>query len=220
MYLESSSWIDQTLSSQSEFVRLLNQRKTRMRDRDETSWDTHFNLNYIALRILVAMSTIKFADNCFKKKTKRVSGFLISIQKNARPCKQLEKHANIFDVTELWMIDLQHLRLTKEQKSTLQCIPFRSFQHFTDFTFNWLYLTPYHALFSHHPHQTPSLYPFRANVIVPQIQGHQSRVRFQTLGQGLTGEIWWTSSPALELIKLWVLPVLPSWKSLQPRDGG
>ena len=56
---------------------------------------------------------------------------------------------------------------------------------------------------SHHPHQTPSLGPFRADVVKLQIQVRQSKVLLKAFGQGLTGEIW-TSSPAL-LIKLWVL---------------
>ena len=87
------------------------------------------------------------------------------------------------------------------------CIPFRSFQHFTDFTFKWLYLEPYSEILqplsprSHHPHQTPSLCPFRADFVILQIQVRQRRVLLEAFGQGLTGEIW-TSSPALESIKL------------------
>ena len=57
--------------------------------------------------------------------------------------------------------------------------------------------------------QTPSLCPFRADAVFKQIQIRQSRVLFEAFGQGLTGEIW-TLSAALELIKLWVLSVLPS----------
>ena len=74
---------------------------------------------------------------------------------------------------------------------------------------------------SHHPHQTPSLCPFRANLVRTQIQIHQSRVLPEAFGQGLTGEIWWTPSPAL-LIKLWVFSVLPSFsricQAIEPRD--
>ena len=54
----------------------------------------------------------------------------------------------------------------------------------------------------HHPHQTPSLGPFRVDSVLIQIQVLQSRVLFEAFGQGLTGEIRWTSSPALESIKL------------------
>ena len=64
--------------------------------------------------------------------------------------------------------------------------------------------------FSHHPHQTPSLRAVLADVVVHQIQVDQSRALFERLGQGLTGEIW-TMSAALELIKFWVLSVLPSF---------
>ena len=74
---------------------------------------------------------------------------------------------------------------------------------------------------SHHPHQTPSLCPFRANLVRTQTQIHQSRVIPEAFGQGLTGEIWWTPSPAL-LIKLWVFSVLPSFsricQAIEPRD--
>ena len=49
--------------------------------------------------------------------------------------------------------------------------------------------------------KTPSLCPFRANSVTLQIQVRQSRVFLEAFGQGLTGEIW-TSSPALQLIKL------------------
>ena len=66
--------------------------------------------------------------------------------------------------------------------------------------------------------QTPSLCPFSTPL---QIQVLQGGVLFKAFGHGLTGESWWTSSPAL-LIKLWVLSVLIllSWTSLQPRDEG
>ena len=55
---------------------------------------------------------------------------------------------------------------------------------------------------SHHPHQTPSLCPFRPDFVIRQNQVRQSRVLLERLGQGLTAEIWWTSSPAHQLIKL------------------
>ena len=42
---------------------------------------------------------------------------------------------------------------------------------------------------SHHPHQTPSLCPFRADVVITQVQVLQSRVLFEAFGQGLTVEI-------------------------------
>ena len=49
---------------------------------------------------------------------------------------------------------------------------------------------PHHPPHPCHPHQTPSLSPFRANVVVSQIQVCQGRVLLlQTLpGQGLTGD--------------------------------
>ena len=40
----------------------------------------------------------------------------------------------------------------------------------------------------HHPYQTPSLCPFRADAVVLQIQVLQSRVLSEAFGQGLTGE--------------------------------
>ena len=42
----------------------------------------------------------------------------------------------------------------------------------------------------HHPHQTPSLNPFRADVVGPQIQAHQTGVLFQCRGQSLAGDTW------------------------------
>ena len=73
-------------------------------------------------------------------------------------------------------------------------------------------------------HQTPSLCPFRADSVLLQIQVDQSRVLFEAFGQGLTGEIRWTSSPALEWIKLWVILFLPSFSRIspviEPRDAG
>ena len=40
-----------------------------------------------------------------------------------------------------------------------------------------------------HPHQRPRLCPFNPDLVTQQIQVHQSRVLFETLGQGLTGDI-------------------------------
>ena len=73
----------------------------------------------------------------------------------------------------------------------------------------------------HHPHQTPSLCRFRVNSVFQQIQVDQSRVLFQAFGQGLTGEIRWTLSPALELIKLWVSlsPLSPPFLKISPAEG-
>ena len=99
-----------------------------------------------------------------------------------------------------------HVRSTKLRSAFLSG-PFMLFQHFTDFTFKWLHLEPYPEILqpvsppSHHPHKTPSLCPFRANSVTLQIQVRQSRVLLEAFSQGLTGEIW-TSSPALESIKL------------------
>ena len=75
---------------------------------------------------------------------------------------------------------------------------------------------------SHHPYQTPSLCPFRPDFVPHQIQVLQSRVLSEAFGQGLTGEIWWTSSPAL-LIKLWVnsfLPVRENFSSYWTKGWG
>ena len=88
------------------------------------------------------------------------------------------------------------------------------------FAFKW----PHVLILSlkYHPYQTPSLCPFRADAVVLQIQVLQSRVLSEAFGQGLTGESWWTSSPAL-LIKLWVISFLPSFSrisaAIEPMDG-
>ena len=91
--------------------------------------------------------------------------------------------------------------------------------------FHWLHfqlaacLEPYSEILqpvsppSHHPHQTPSLCPFRADFVTRQMQVHQGRVLLEAFGQGLTGEIW-TSSPALESIKLQVFSFLPSFSRI------
>ena len=44
---------------------------------------------------------------------------------------------------------------------------------------------PPHPHHPHHPHRTPSLSPYRANVVVPQIQVHQGWVLLQALRQSL-----------------------------------
>ena len=56
----------------------------------------------------------------------------------------------------------------------------------------------------HHPHQTPSLSPFRANVVVRQIQVCQGRVVLQPLCQCLTADkdlqnTWWNHLKIVEI---------------------
>ena len=68
----------------------------------------------------------------------------------------------------------------------------------------------------------PSLCLFRPDFVPRQIQVLQSKVLSEAFGQGLTGEIWWTSSPPL-LIKLWVnsfLPVRENFSSYWTKGWG
>ena len=56
----------------------------------------------------------------------------------------------------------------------------------------------------HHPHQTPSLSPCRANVVLQQIQVCQGRVLLQSFCQSLTGEkylqtTWWNHLKFFEI---------------------
>ena len=100
--------------------------------------------------------------------------------------------------TRCWYLQISFCRQDGEHgklcKTTI-CIPFKSFQHCTDFPVNCLYLTPCYALFSHHPRQTPSLCPFITNVVTRQIQLRQSKVRFEAFGQGLRVQLLnWSNS--------------------------
>ena len=77
---------------------------------------------------------------------------------------------------------------------TLRCIAFR---HFPDFSFIRPCLDPsclyfFTALLPSwsHPHRTPSLDPFMANVVPLQTQVLQRGVLFHGLGQGLAGDKW------------------------------
>ena len=83
----------------------------------------------------------------------------------------------------------------------MHCILCRAFQHFTDFTFKWfhyvslMFIDPIYEILRplsppHHLHQTPSLCPFRADVVLLQIKVQQSGVLLERLGQGLTGDKW------------------------------
>ena len=81
--------------------------------------------------------------------------------------------------------------------STLRCIAFR---HFPNVTFIQRCLDPSFLSFLYfftallhswpHPHWTPSLSPFRADVVTKQIQARQSGVLLESLGQGLAGDEW------------------------------
>ena len=75
-------------------------------------------------------------------------------------------------------------------------------------------ILPLCPFFAYHPHQTPSLGPFRADCVQLQIQVLQSRVLFEAFGQGLTRR-------KLDLeCSSWIDQTLSPVSSLQPRDEG
>ncbi len=69
------------------------------------------------------------------------------------------------------------------------CIKFLSSFHWLHSQMNACILILAMPFFFHHPHQTPSLCPFRPDIVTRQIQVRQSRVLFEAFGQGLTGEM-------------------------------
>ena len=131
MDLESSSWIDQTLGPLSPplfsrfFVRLL---KQGMRDimRHKVRVMDCFGMQYVSFNL-------KFVHICWQTALERyLPKKNLHSTANLTTTKQPEKNHGA-------SIDLQHW---DQQRSTLQCFPFRAREHFTDFTFKWLCLDP------------------------------------------------------------------------------
>ena len=130
----------------------------------------------------------------------------------------------------IWFADVNHQAFTKDLEplwcewwscnmgdlKKVHCAWYSSlnFLRLIDFTFNCLYRTPCYALFSHHPHQTPSLGPFISNPVRPQTQVCQHRVRFEAFGQGLRVQLLnWSNSGSSQ-------SSLPSWEFVRLLNRG
>ena len=106
---------------------------------------------------------------------------------NSSHCKVLRKRNLIKRVTSN---SLRFAWLTWHiWDSTLRCIAFHLPKRHFHTAMSW----PFPAMLPswHHPHQTPSLRPFRANlVVILQVQFRQGGVLFEAFSQSLAVDTW------------------------------